>query len=113
MAVIFDQRYVLEKEGFGWPHINIIEMNSKKLLGKITYPLFRERAKVQLGDENYTWKFDNISYSKWSVRDDQDKVLIQTSSRKEGAEHIESQKEALLLISGLCIRNKYYRSGYY
>ncbi|HBX66052.1 MAG: hypothetical protein CL670_09875 [Balneola sp.] len=111
-ASLFDDNFVFEGEGFLKPRMNIIDLQQKIEIGQIRYNFFRSGAKIELSGIQYTWKFDNFLYTKWSLSNSYGNAVILGEKRKEGVFHIHPEIHPALYLSSLIIRNRYTKHGY-
>lgn len=111
-ASIFGMKYIYEIDGFFKPRLTIIDLGDKKELGRITFNLFKAKAKIFLEGELYHWKLENFMHTRWILKDQRNQVLIAAESRKEGYSTVENKKSAFLLLTALIIRNQFIKQGY-
>lgn len=111
-AVLFGTKYVFETEGVFKKQVNIINLSTKSIIGKITYSSFRHRATIELNGLSYHWKWDGYFYRNWSIFRNQKERLFKVAKRKEGNILVKDKQAPLLLLCGLMIRTRYYRMGY-
>jgi len=111
-AFLFGARYIFETEGVFRKHINIINLETGSIIGKISFSLFLPQAVISLKETNYLWKPDGwFSYIKWSIYKNETNRILNIEKRKEGNIFVIDENIPLLLVCGLLIRNRYYRSN--
>lgn len=111
-ASLFENKYVFEKTGFFRPKIDIIDLNAKKIIGTIAFKTFRLRAHIYVAGDIFEWKFSNMMYSKWTLKNASQTIELSSQHRKEGQCIIHNKLTSLLLLSALIIRNHFKKSGY-
>jgi len=106
---INESNYKFKKKGIFSSEIEITDLESKTLIGKIKFNSWITKAEIFLNEQKFEWKSDSFWGNKWSIREN-DKKLIEykTSGLSDG--NIKSTIENdLLLISGLFSFNYYKR----
>lgn len=111
-ASIFGKKYIFESEGFFKPHILIIALDGKEVIGRIDFKLFRPQATVNIFGTQYFWKLDNMLGTKWSLVDQYEIIKVSADKRKEGNYSTDNDTAPVLLIVGLVIRNHFTKNGY-
>lgn len=54
------RKYFFESEGLRHKVINVIDMKSRKQIGKIVFNFWRTKASIALFDKEFMWKSDNF-----------------------------------------------------
>jgi hypothetical protein len=101
--------YKFKKKGMFSSEIEITDLNSKTLIGKIKFNSWVNNSELFLDEQKFEWKSDSFWGNKWSIRE-HDKKLIEykTSGLSDG--NIKSTIiNDLLLISGVFSFNYYKR----
>lgn len=99
--------YSFRNRGFFKQHTEIIEKDSGKSIGEITYAFMKSRAELTFSGKTAEWKFDNFWRNKWSISSPGGILIKYEGSMSKGKieSHVESE---LLIMSGLFVAN-YYR----
>jgi hypothetical protein len=104
---LYRKSYTFRVKGFLKQEAEIIEDDSQRVVGLITFSSFRAKANLQFEGNNVLWKYDNLWSTKWSLTDETGLIIKYDSSFTGG--QIESNlKGSLLLLAGLFITNYYY-----
>ncbi|MFV1885500.1 MAG: hypothetical protein ACMZ7B_13505 [Balneola sp.] len=111
-AFLFGTKYVFEPEGVFKKQINIINLSTKAIVGRISFNQFRWRATIYIGENSYLWKWDGYFLRKWGIYKNQKERILSVDKRKEGLILVKEEETPLLLLCGLLIRTRYYRMGY-
>jgi hypothetical protein len=106
---INESNYKFKKKGIFSSEIEITDLNSKKQIGKIKFNSWINKAEIFLKEQKFEWKSDSFWGNKWSIRENDKKMIeYKTSGLSDG--NIKSTIENdLLIISGLFTFNYYKR----
>jgi len=103
-GIIHNQKYIFQTTGLFKPQTNIIDADSQKLIGNITYGTWNTKATINLLGKTYLWQYDNAWNTKWSIVGSDGMILKSQSKTSSGMIEFNSDKDALLLC-GLFITN--------
>ena len=104
---LLGKKFKFITNGFFKQTTDIIDLESNKKVGDITYNGFYSKAIVTFNNNTFVWKYENMWNSKWSFNQ-KEKALI-TASVSSGGGTVDSKtEEALYLMTALFI-NSYYR----
>ncbi|MEQ9091439.1 MAG: hypothetical protein RIE52_10135 [Balneola sp.] len=95
------RKYFFESEGLSQKTINVIDMNSRKQIGKIVFNFWRNKASIALFDKEFMWKSDNFFYRKWSIYSTANNPLIRSKLYKGDSHKVNNRVEELLLFCGI------------
>jgi len=95
------RKYFFEAEGLSNKTINIIDMNSRKQIGKIIFNLWRTKASIGLFNEEYKWESDNFSYKKWNIFSQTNDLLIKSKLYKGDSYEVNNEIDELLVFCGI------------
>ncbi|MFY0683596.1 MAG: hypothetical protein JXR20_03525 [Balneola sp.] len=98
---ISGKKYFFETEGLSNKAINIIDMNSRKQIGKIVFNLWRTKASIALFDKDYIWKIDTFFYIKWSIYSKTNIPLITSKLYKGDSYEVNNEVDELLVFCGI------------
>lgn len=110
-ATLFGTKYVFEKEGVFNPHLNIIDLTDRCQIGRVDFTMFRSRARIRLGSQQYLWLKHGFMGMRWSVEDRNHRPHISGKSRKEGYCVLVNNETPVLLLTSLLIRNHFFKQG--
>lgn len=106
---INNSNYKFKKKGIFSSKIEIIDLKSKNLIGKIKFNSLGNKGDIFINQQKTEWKSDSFWGNKWSIRKNNKKLIeYKTSNLNKG--NIKSTIENdLLLILGLFSFNYYKR----
>lgn len=110
-ASLYNEKFIFETEGFIKTYINIYHVNNKTEIGRIEFELIRSRAKINLFEEQYLWKFSNLLQTKWILQNPDHETIISGEKRKEGSFKNQSNVNPILLLCALISRNWFIKQG--
>lgn len=100
--VKFDgKKYFFETEGLSNKTINVIDMNSRKQIGKIVFNLLRTKASIDLFNKEFMWKNDNFIHRKWSIYTKTNDLLIKSKLYKGDSYEVNNDTDKLLVFCGI------------
>lgn len=104
------QEYLFETKGFFSQTTKITDVSKNTVIGQINYNSWKTKASIQLYNESYTWKYNNLWNTKWDItsKNDDTKIDFHWSSSK-GEIKSNVQIGPLILI-GLFITNYYWQT---
>lgn len=101
------KRYTFRTTGFFKQHTEIIDHSDHSVVGEIAYNSWMTKAQVTLNGRTYTWKYQNVWNTKWSISGQGSGDVMYKGTSTGG--HIEAATDDdLLLLTGLYVTN-YYR----
>lgn len=98
---ILKRKYFFESEGLRRKSINVIDMNSRKQIGKIVFNFWRTKASIALFDKEFMWKSDNFFYRKWSIYSTANNPLIRSKLYKGDSYEVNNEVDELLVFCGI------------
>ena len=101
------KRYLFDSEGFFKRKTTIYSELDRKAIGLIEYRTWSHSAFFTLNGIRYKWKFNSMSYSRWSIIKNSGELVIHSARTKKGIHRIVDADEELLLICGLVIASKF------
>ncbi len=106
---INESNYKFKKKGIFSSEIEITDLKSRNQIGKIKFNSWINKAEIFLKEQKFEWKSDSFWGNKWSIRENDKKMIeYKTSGLSDG--NIKSTIENdLLIISGLFTFNYYKR----
>ncbi len=106
---INESNYKFKKKGIFSSEIEIIDLKSKNLIGKIKFNSWTNKAEIFLTEQKFEWKSDSFWGNKWSIREYDKKLIEYKTSGLSGGNIKSTIENDLLLISGLFAFNYYKR----
>ena len=104
-----ESNYNFKKKGIFSSEIEITDLKSKNLIGKIKFNSWINKAEIFLNEQKFEWKSDSFWGNKWSIRENDKKLIEYKTSGLSGGIIISTIENDLLLISGLFSFNYYKR----
>ena len=101
------KRYQFITSGFFKQSTEIIDSNTKAIVGKITYSSWSSKATITLNDETLYWKQVSIWKSKWEISDATSKLVEISGSSTKGKIEANTSNELHILCS-IYITNFYW-----
>lgn len=101
------KKYQFITSGFFKQSTEIIDTNTKAIVGKITYSTWSSKATIVLNDETLYWKQVNIWKSKWEISNATSKLMEISGSSTKGTIEANTSNE-LHLLCGIYITNYYW-----
>ncbi|MBO6536419.1 MAG: hypothetical protein JJ966_09360 [Balneolaceae bacterium] len=115
-ASLLGKNYVFEKSGFIKKKINVFDLTDRKEVGTIRFKSLSSKALITLfsteKSDRYLWKFKNSFSRRWMMFNHTGDLLLSGKSRKEGYAEYNTEKDGVLLLSALVIRNLFAMQGY-
>lgn len=100
------KKYTFRTKGLFKQETQILDGNSNKPVGNITYGSMMTKATIQLPDRTVSWKYDNRWQTRWSLFDEQGSLMKFAGRSTKGTIDCEELDE-LLVLTGLFITNYY------
>lgn len=99
LAIINGHKYGFQTKGILKHNTGIIDKVEDKVIGNITYNTWKSKAEITLNNQIYTWQYDNVWCTKWSLLEN-DKVIIKgANSTAKGKIESNSDNDLLLLTA--------------
>lgn len=95
------KKFFLETEGLSQRKLLVIDMQDRKTIGEIKFSLMGYKANISLLGNSYTWKFNNMFYTKWSIYNESMKPIISSKKFKGDSLTVSTEKEILLTFCGI------------
>lgn len=100
------KKYTFRTKGVFKQETLIMDGDSKKIVGNITYNSMMTKATIKLQDRTISWKYDNGWQTRWSLFNEQGTLMKFAGRATRGT--IECQEaDELLVLTGLYITNYY------
>jgi len=103
------KRYTFRTKGFFKQHTEIIDHSDHSVVGEITYNSWMTKAFVILNGRKYTWKYQNIWNTRWSIFGNGN-VDITYKGTSTGGQIEAATDDDLLLLTGLYVTNYYWQA---
>nr|WP_319399806.1 hypothetical protein [uncultured Carboxylicivirga sp.] len=103
-GIINNHKYIFQTTSLFKPQTNIIDADSQKLIGNISYGTWMTKATISLSGKTYHWQYDNVWNTKWSILGPDGIALQSQSKTSSGMIEFNSENDALILC-GLFITN--------
>ncbi|QCX38168.1 hypothetical protein FF125_06890 [Aureibaculum algae] len=104
-----ESNYNFKKKGIFSSEIEITDLKSKNRIGKIKFNSWINKAEIFLNEQKFEWKSDSFWGNKWSIRENEKKLIEYKTSGLSGGNIKSTIENDLLLISGLFSFNYYKR----
>ncbi|SEL09408.1 hypothetical protein SAMN04487910_1698 [Aquimarina amphilecti] len=101
-----DTKLKFKKKVFFNSEIDIIDLTLNKPIGSIKFNSWRGGTIISLNGDSYKWNHDNFWNSKWSISQNQKRLIHYKSSTKTGLIESSVDNESLILC-GLFVHNYY------
>lgn len=106
VGVIKNKKYVFITKGLFKQETRIMDGDSNKVLGRITYNSMMSKADIELSERMVSWKYDNGWHSRWSLFDEKGTLLKFAGGSSKGSIEFENE-DLLLILTGLYVTNYY------
>jgi len=103
------KRYTFRTKGFFKQHTEIIDHSDHSVVGEIAYNSWMTKAQVTLNGRKYTWKYQNVWNTRWSISGN-GKGHITYKGTSTGGQIEAATDDDLLLLTGLYVTNYYWQS---
>ena len=100
------KKYSFRTKGVFKQETQIMDGDSKKVIGNIRYNSMMTKASIKLEDRTLSWKYDNGLQTRWSLFNDQGTLMKFAGRATKGTIECEEVDE-LLVLTGLFITNYY------
>ena len=97
------KKVLFEIKGFFDKNFLIFNPDDNSLIGKIVFNTWRTKATITILEKAYTWQYDNLFHSKWSISNENCNLVKYESHFKNGDINSYTNDE-ILILSGLYIR---------
>ncbi|MEA1873695.1 MAG: hypothetical protein U9N51_04600 [Bacteroidota bacterium] len=101
------KKYQFITSGFFKQSTEIIDTNTKAIVGRITYSIWSSKATISLNDETLYWKQVSIWKSKWEISNAAHEIMEISGSPIKGEIEANTSNE-LHLLCGIYITNYYW-----
>ena len=99
-------KYAFKTKGLFKQETQIMDGDSKKIIGKISYNSMMTRATIELPDRTLSWKYDNTWQTRWRIYDEEQTLMRFAGRSFKGSIEFE-QADDLLVLCGLYVTNYY------
>ena len=96
--ILFRTKGILKQE------TEIIDKETKELLGRITYNTWMTKGIIELGDRKNNWKFDNLRNTRWRISDTDENLNSYVCTTTSGTIQ-QGIEDDILTLAGLYIHN--------
>lgn len=102
------KEYTFKTKGFFKQHTEILDNSDNSVIGEINYNNWMTKAFLSIQNKKFSWKYDNIWNTKWSLNDSDGTEIKYSGSSTSG--QIDSNTDNdLLLLTGLYVTNYYWQ----
>ena len=103
---IHQKKYSFKTKGLFKQETQILDGESERPIGNITYGSMMTKATIQLSGRTINWKYDNGWQTRWSLFDDQGIHMKFVGRSTKGTIECE-ELDDLLVLTGLFVTNYY------
>ncbi len=103
------KKYIFKTTGFFKQETMIINTDTQKSVGKITYNFWKTKAEINYFDRVMNWRYDNSWNTRWSIVDSSGVKFKYQGTHTKGTIDLEELDE-LLILTGLHIKNYYWHT---
>jgi hypothetical protein len=103
-----DQNLKFTAKSHFHPNTVIRDLNTDKIVGKISYSNWYFKAKIELNGQVAFWKFSNLWETKWGLFNKQGLKLAFRGHAHKGSIKLNEANDAMVL-AGLYVSNYYWR----
>jgi hypothetical protein len=100
------KKYSFRTKGVFKQETQIMEGDSKKVIGNIRYNSMMTKATIKFEDRTISWKYDNGRQTRWSLFNENGTLMKFAGRATKGTIECEEADE-LLVLTGLYITNYY------
>lgn len=104
------QKYIFITKGFFTQNTDIIDAQTNKKVGEITYNNWMTKATITTNEQLINWKYDNIWNTRWSLFSS-DGIEIKCSGSSLSGKMESNTEDALHLLCGLFVTNYYWQTS--
>jgi hypothetical protein len=97
-----DKKYVFKTKGIFKQHTEIIDFQTNKVIGKITYGSWFTKAAIHLNDNVFNWEYVNFWSKKWCVFNTEG-IEVQYSGSHRSGQIDSNNNDPLLILIGLYV----------
>ena len=105
-GVIRNKPYRFKTKGVFKQETLIMDGESDRVIGNITYNSMMSKATIHLSDRTIYWKYDNGWQTRWSLFDDQGILIKFAGGNSRGSIEYEVNDD-LLVLTGMFVTNYY------
>ena len=84
--------------------IAINDLQSNQSVGEIKFNAFGSSAVIVLNNKTYTWQYDNLLQTQWSILDNEHKIVNFSASFSSG-KIVSDVDDEMLFLCGLYVQN--------
>ena len=104
-----NRKFAYRTTGFLNQSTEIVDPTTNRIVGKIEYNTWKNRATITYLGQTFQWKYDNSWQTRWSITDNQEsKIDFQGSFMKGSIEGPDLSE--FLVLTGLFVTNYYIQS---
>jgi hypothetical protein len=103
---LHDRKYRFRKKGWFSSTTEITDEVNDQVIGTIQFNTWGNKATIFLGEKTYKWKYDNFWSTKWSIRENENPLMLYKSKKFGGTIEAKLENEVLVLC-GLFVYNHY------
>lgn len=107
-GIINGKSYSFKTVGIFKQKTIIFDEKTSKAIGEITFNNWMNKAELIINNEKYSWKYDNIWKTKWSINKPNDGLITNFGSITSGQIYSDTD-DGLLLLSGMFVNSLYHR----
>jgi len=104
---VFGNRYGFNTYGVFRKETEILDGKDGAVIGKVKFDCWMPKAKIELGDKTYFWKFKNIWETRWEIYDEAGTQISFCGHSMKG-KAVSADTEEVLNLAGLFISNFYW-----
>ncbi len=108
---IHGERYRFQTQGLFKQHTQIMDLEKQEVIGNIRYNSWMTKAEITIRDRPYHWKYENVWQTRWTLTDDQKKILLSFSGGMTKGSIEGDDPGDLLVLIGLFVTNYYTQGG--
>ena len=108
VAELNGKSYTFKTKGFFRQHTIIIDNSDDSVSGEIAYNSWMTKAFLSINGRKYTWKYENVWNTKWSIYE-AEKAVINYQGSSTGGKIFSEINNDFLLLTGLYVTNFYWQ----
>jgi len=103
-----NKKYLFRTKGLMKQETEVIDIDSKSTIGKISYNTMMNKAEIQYPNRTVHWKYDNKWQTRWSLSDSGGMHMDFRGGLSKGSIEC-SDEDDLLVLTGLFVTNFYWQ----
>ena len=103
-----NSKYLFKTKGVFKQETEVIDIDSKTTIGKISYNAMMNKAEIQYPNRTVHWKYDNKWQTRWSLSDTRGIQMAFRGGLSKGSIEC-SDEDDLLVLTGLFVTNFYWQ----